>query len=727
MQTEKIWVSEEVSQEKADRIASIAGISPMLAKVLISRGIEEAENVRRFLNPEIGHLYDPFLLNDMHAAVDKILSSIDHGKKIMIFGDYDVDGVTSTSMLYHFISSIGGDAGYYIPDRLEEGYGVSKTAIEKIAAQGAKLIITVDCGITAFEEAKLARELGMEIIITDHHECLDELPDSYAVINPCRKDSTYPFKELAGAGVAFKLIEAISMRLGRAGQSLDYLDLTALGTVADVVPLLDENRIIAKYGIEAIEKTANLGLKELIRYSGLGEKPINTYSISFVLAPRINAAGRIGDARRAVRLFNTKDEQEAINIVAELNEDNKLRQDIEMSILESALSAIEKDVDLDKDNVIIAAGEGWHHGIIGIVASKITEKYYRPCILFSVEHGIGKGSGRSIEGFNLFEALSRCSDNIEQFGGHELAAGLSIKMENFESFKKQINDYARENIKKEDLIPKVRIDAFISECDITLDNASQIDMLAPFGAGNPGPVFACRRFKVSEMRTVGENKHLKLKLKRGRVAVDAIGFNMGLLSGRYYCDGLIDAAFSLEINSWNSSKKVQLNLKDIKLNEDISNKQQYYLTIDKNIVFDRVSGYNNVDSLLRTVWEAGCAYYGLNADNKDNELLGKLLDELIPQRADFVAVYQYIKANIKERKAVDDAFAFSKAISDSYKICMNYFKLKRCLEVLAELKLLAFEDYGEKGIEIFFSESPKTKTNLEKSKLYLDLQAIRKH
>lgn len=724
----KQWVYCKVEDKDIEKTAAEAGISKLLARVFLSRGIHDPAYIGRFLNPLLEDLYDPFLLNDMDRAVERIGKALRDKEKIVVYGDYDVDGVTSTSILYDFLQSLGANVSFYIPDRLDEGYGLSLGAIDRVRQMEASLIITVDCGITAFEEVDYIIGNQIDIIITDHHECMDTLPSACAVINPCRHDSTYPFKELAGVGVAFKLVNALCIRMNLGNLYLKYLDLVALGTVADVVPLVEENRIIVKHGLPCIENTSNTGLKALIENSGLKDKPVNSFSLSFGLAPRVNAAGRLGDAGRAVRLFTTKDGTEASNIASELNEANKYRQDTEQEILRQVVDLIEGDEALQKDSILVVSGQDWHHGVIGIVASKITEKYYRPCILISDEDGMGKGSGRSIEGFNLFEALCFCGDLLEKFGGHELAAGLTLQMDKLEEFRRMINSYAASVLSEEDLIPRLRIDALIGAEDINLNNVSELERLAPFGAGNPGPVFACSRLKVCDIRTVGEDRHLKLKLEGDGFFTDAIGFNMGSLAKTFNYRDILDVVFSLEINVWNSTRRIQFNLKDIKPNDEIIKWNRYLCDLDKSIEFKDSNDYNRDNDVLKKIETVAAKLSGPTDSASGREtVFGTLVDALVPERQDLVAVYQYIKAKGGCSLLIDDLFVFARRIAESYRISMNYFKAKKSIEIFHELKLLKAEPAGEYGMSITLTDSAKEKTNLENSKLYRHLQSIKKH
>jgi single-stranded-DNA-specific exonuclease len=681
---DKIWVHKDILENEIDRLSAEAGISRLLAKVFVNRGFLDAGYVRNFLNPSLDGLHDPFLLKDMDTAVCRIMQAVECSERIVIYGDYDVDGVTSTSMLYNFLVSCGASVEFYIPDRIDEGYGLSINAIDRAVQNGASLLITVDCGITACDEVSYINSLNIQVIITDHHECKSILPGAYAVINPCRPDCNYPFKELAGVGVVFKLVHALCLKMKIGDVHMGYLDLAALGTVADVVPLTDENRIIVKYGLPAMEKSLNPGIKALIAVSGLKDKQVTSYGAGFALAPRINAAGRIGNAARAVKLFTIADEKLADEIAAELNEENRYRQETESGIIQQVNSLVETGIDLEKEKVIIVAGKEWHHGIIGIVASKITEKYHRPCILLCEEKGLCKGSGRSIEGFNLFSALMHCENLLEKFGGHEMAAGLSLKTENLDEFKKLINKYADSVLTDTDLIPCIQVDAFAVKEDITLENIRELELLAPFGSGNPGPVFAYDGLRIAEIRTVGENKHLKLKLEDKGLNIDAIGFNMGDQSNRYSYSNTVDSVFTMEINIWNNLQKIQINLKDIRPHKDI--------------VFDEPNDYN-------------------------------INKEIIPDRTDLAAVYQHIRAYCKNQPVikpeagmnVENMLTLATVIAERYKVCMNRDKLGKCIEIFEELNLLKKEPLGENGMIITLVEAVG-KTNLEDSSIYRKLR-----
>ncbi len=562
--TPKRWILKDVPECDISELTKELKISKLLAKILVSRGLREPLSVLKFLKPKLTDLHDPFLMKDMDKAVDRVLVAIDKKEKITVYGDYDVDGITSTAILYNFLSKLGGNIDCHIPDRSGEGYGLSIKTLNEIINSGTKLIISVDCGVSALEEVDFVNKNNSEIIITDHHRCSDSLPNAYAVVNPHREDCEYPFKNLAGVGVAFKMITAICMRLDSKNDYLEHLDLVALGTVADVVPLVDENRIIVKHGLELINKTKNIGLKKLLDGCDMASKNVTAYNVAFILAPKINAAGRIGDATRAVNLFIGDNEDDAKKIVSKFLEENRYRQETENKILKEAIQIIEKDNFQKSKKILILQKEGWHDGIIGIVASRIKEIYHKPTILISIKKGVGKGSGRSVEGVNLFEALSDSSELLENFGGHELAAGLSIKIENIELFDKKINAYADKYAEEDFLIPKVKIDAKIEKSEFCKNNVTEIAQMEPFGAGNPAPVFIFNNFAINSIINVGDNKHLKIRLRQDDFYIESIGFNMGYLRDEFTYNDSIDAVFGLEINSWNSNETLQLNLKDIR-------------------------------------------------------------------------------------------------------------------------------------------------------------------
>lgn len=555
----KKWEYIGVDDEKVKDIAFNHNISEIIARVLLNRGICEAKEIDKFLHPKLENLHDPFLLNDMEIAVDKIIECMNKKEKITIYGDYDVDGITSIATLSKFLTELGVENDYYLPNRLDEGYGLNNNALDKIAKGGTKLLITVDCGISAYEEIEYAKKLGLEVIVTDHHECPEKIPEALAVIDPKREDSTYPFSSLAGVGVTFKLIHAISIKLSLDRKRyLKYLDIVCLGTVADIVPLVDENRIIVSFGLMLVRETRNIGLRALIEITGY--TAIDSTAISFGIAPRINACGRMGEAEIALKLLLTASPEEAKEIANKLNLLNKERQEVEKSIINEAIEMIERDKLYNKD-IIIVGSKNWHHGVIGIVASKITELYYKPSVLISFEDGIGKGSGRSIEGFDLHEALTKCGDYLEKFGGHEMAIGLTLKEENFNAFKTKLEEITSETIDKE-AVPSIKVDAIIEPKSINMDIFASMKLLEPYGESNSSPLFVSKNLKVESVRLLSNDKHIKLTLRDGNILLSAIGFNLGDKVVRL--GDKIDLVYALEINKYNNNETIQLNVKDIK-------------------------------------------------------------------------------------------------------------------------------------------------------------------
>ena len=557
----KEWKIYEVDEKKVEEISSKYNLNKLISTILANRNITTEEEIRLFLSPTRKDFHNPFLITDMEKSVERIIKAIENKEKVTIYGDYDVDGITSITVLKSFLKDRGLETSQYIPNRLNEGYGLNNNAIEKIKQQGCDLMITVDCGISAINEINYASSLGIETIITDHHEPGNEIPKAFAVIDNKRKDSKYPFRELAGVGVVFKLIQAIGIKLGlKEEEYLKYLDIVCVGTISDIVPLVDENRVIAKLGLMLIRQTRNIGLKSIINTSGYTK--IDSNSISFGIAPRINACGRMGKAEDALELFLSKNYNEVSELAKKLNDYNKLRQDTEKEIYENAIKQIEQNK-LDKNNSIIVGGHNWHHGVIGIVSSKITEMYFKPSILLSFEEdGIGTGSGRSIPGFDLHEALTKCLGSVEKFGGHSMAVGLTVKKEKFEEFKKEFEQIATKSNVSE-IIPVINIDAKIDFSAINKDMVESLKQLEPFGEGNKMPVFVFKNLKIDSIRALSEGKHLKLTLKEGNTVVNAIGFNIGNLADEYIIGDKIDVVGVLEVNNFNGVESLQINIKDI--------------------------------------------------------------------------------------------------------------------------------------------------------------------
>jgi len=550
----KKWECYEVDENKVENLARKYSLSKLLAKILVNRNIIEDEKINIFLNPTRRDFYNPFLMPDMEKAVDRIIKAIKAHEKIMIFGDYDVDGITSITVLKKFLLDRGAQVSQYIPNRLHEGYGLNKEAIKHIVDEQYTLMITVDCGISGIEEIDYANSLGIETIVTDHHEPGDILPNAIAVVDSKRKDNKYPFNQLAGVGVVFKLIQAISQKLNlEEKEYLKYLDIVCVGTISDIVPLVDENRVITKLGLKLVEVTKNIGLKTLIELSGY--KKIDSSTISFGIAPRINACGRMGHTEEALKLFLTENEQEAREIALKLNEYNAKRQEIEKKIFDEAVEQIEQNND---DEVIVLGKENWHNGVIGI-----TDLYFKPSILICFEEEMGKGSGRSIPGFDLYEALSNCNKNIKRFGGHSMAIGITVEKEKFENFKKDFIKYAH-NSDINDIIPVINIDEEVALKDISVRDVAELKLLEPFGEANKTPLFLLKNLKIHSIRALSEGKHLKLSLKDDNYWIDSIGFNLGHLSEEYRIGDKVDIVGTLEINQYNGRESIQINMKDIR-------------------------------------------------------------------------------------------------------------------------------------------------------------------
>lgn len=556
----KKWFFLDADKEKIEEISQKHNINKLLATVLVNRKIIEKEKIEKFLKPTRHDFHDPFLMPDMEIAVKRILKAIKEKQKIIIYGDYDVDGITSTTVLKSFLEERGLKVDSYIPNRLEEGYGLNNNAIDKIASGKYDLMITVDCGISAVEEIEYANKLGIETIITDHHEPGETLPKATAVIDAKRKDNTYPCRDLAGVGVVFKLIQAIGTKLNlEEKEYLKYLDIVCVGTISDIVPLVDENRVIAKLGLMLVEQTRNLGLKSILNAAGYSKIDSNT--ISFGVAPRINASGRMGHQEEALALFLSKDINEVNELTLKLNNYNSKRQEIEKNIYNDAVRQIEEN-DLPENNVIVVGGEGWHHGVIGIVSSKITELYFKPSILLCFEGNIGKGSGRSVPGFDLHKALSECGNSLKKFGGHSMAVGVTVEKEHLKEFEKELEQIAtRENI--QDIVPIINVDAELDLNEVTKEWVESLSVLEPFGEGNKMPLFAFKNLKISSIRALTEGKHLKLTLQSNNNIINAIGFNMGELANDYRIGDKIDVVGVLEINTFNGVDSLQINLKDV--------------------------------------------------------------------------------------------------------------------------------------------------------------------
>lgn len=559
-----IAVSDEV---QVKRLAEEASLPPLLCRILLNRGIATPDAAERFLSSSLAELHDPFQFKDMDKAVQRIRTALMDREKICVYGDYDVDGVTSVVALVAFLSALGGDCFYYIPKRMEEGYGLNVTGIREAAKRGARVLITADCGITSFEEADFCASLGIDLIITDHHTPRTTVPNACAVLNPLRGECGFPFKSLAGVGVVFNLLLALRKLLREEGffasrkepNLREFLDLVALGTIADIVPLVDENRILVSHGLKELSASPRVGVVALKAVAGV-KGAVDCGMVGFRLAPRINAAGRLDDAALGVELLLTEDAERAAEVSALLNDSNEDRQCLEKEILEDVLQRLAADPVCRDQRSIVLASETWHAGVIGIVASRLVELFHRPTILISLQDGVGKGSGRSIPGFHLHDALHACSEKLLGFGGHKYAAGLSLTEESCAGFAKIFERYAAEMLSAEDFLPELRIDGELLPEEVSLETAELISCLEPFGMGNPRPLFVMRGVQLKESKIL-KDRHLKARFGAGMTSFDAIGFD---LAERVPDSALMDIVFSLDINSWNGRETVQLRLKDLR-------------------------------------------------------------------------------------------------------------------------------------------------------------------
>jgi single-stranded-DNA-specific exonuclease len=536
-------------------------IHPLLAQLLINRGILTAQAAARFLACDTNGLYDPFLLKDMPEAVSRIRKAIKKNQRITVWGDYDVDGLTAVALLKSVLMSMGGRVEHYIPHRIDEGYGLNLDGVRKISKDKAGLLITVDCGINSNREIEFLNKQGIDAIITDHHQPInDNLPPAFCIINPLQAGCGYPFKYLAGCGLAFKLSQALT------GEDLfEHLDLAALGTVSDIVPMTDENRIIVKHGLAGLSKTGKVGLVKLIEKTGLSDKDITTMHAAFMLGPRLNATGRMGSSEDSLKLLLTDSSDEAGALASRLNENNRLRQQIEAKILQEALDKIDKEVNFKHHRVIVLYKDDWHPGVTGIVASRIVERFYRPAILLSsTQDGLAKGSGRSIDNFHLFDALANCESFLERFGGHSKACGLSLDAGRIDDFRRAINEYAFAVIDTERLMPDIEIDAQIPISLLSEGLITQMQALSPFGPQNTKPVFATKAVSLKGRPQVLGRNTLKMWVSDGDITCEAVGFNMADAMAGDDIPSVIDIVYTAGLNEWQGESTIELHLKDLR-------------------------------------------------------------------------------------------------------------------------------------------------------------------
>jgi single-stranded-DNA-specific exonuclease len=569
MRAPLIWQPRPCDDAQARVMAEELGVSPVLARLLCIRGLGDLDSAARFLKPSLDHLLDPMGLADMDRAVERLLRAIANNERIAVHGDYDVDGITSTVILRRALELLGGQVTHFIPERLRDGYGLQPAALERLHAEGVHVVVSVDCGIRGAEAARRARELGLDLIITDHHEPDTDLPDAVAVVNPKRHDCTYADKHLAGVGVALKLVQALCLRAGKSNWLPAFVKIAAIGTLADVVPLVGENRVIAKLGLQMLSKGPHkVGLRALIEVAGLTGKQIDSYHIAFMMAPRINAAGRMSTPDIATRLLLAADEgmaDEARGLAGQLEEENNRRRQEEQDIVTKARKIIETDPEVGAHSILVVAGEGWHRGVIGIVASKIVDAFYRPTIVLSIEDGIAHGSCRSIPGFDMLAALESCAPLMLRFGGHKQAAGLQLEAARVREFRQAINTFGDDRLGPDDLRPRLWLDGPLAFSGISSQFAAELSTLAPFGPGNPKPVFQTAGVEIVDGPRRLKERHLKMSFRQERRVFRAIAWNAvereALLAEK---KGSVDLAFSLEENEFQGEKYLEMRVEDFR-------------------------------------------------------------------------------------------------------------------------------------------------------------------
>lgn len=666
----------------------MAGIPALAARVLCARGLDAPEAARAFLSADLSLLHDPFLLLDMDKAVARITAALASGESIAVYGDYDVDGITATGLLTDYLRSLGGDVTMYIPDRMEEGYGVSRGALDVLRARGVRLVVTVDCGITAVDEARYAREAGMELIITDHHECKAELPDAVAVVDPHRPGCPYPFKNLAGVGVALKLVLALGgaderdILLGR------YADLAAIGTVADVMLLAGENRAIVRLGLDVLGETRRPGLKALLEEAGLSGKPLVSSAIGYTLAPRINASGRMGCATLATELLLTENAARGEELARELCALNRERQNIELGIFETCLLMAAAAPEEERLALVLAS-EGWHQGVTGIVASRLSEKFSCPAFMICLQDGRGKGSCRSYGGFNLFAALEACQDLLEGFGGHELAAGFTILEENIPAFRTRMNNIVAAVTGGVEMIPTLEVDAALDDpALLSLEEIAALDVLEPYGSGNQRPVFSLAGCTIMTLSEVGGGRHLKLRITfRGR-PLDAIFFSATAVDCGLAAGDRVDLAFHPQINEYRGRRSVQLQLTDLRPAQTRAQAE-------------------------RALWEKY---------RRGEFLTAAEASALTPSRDEFAGLWRYLKSRSVGRSMEENTLRLAKNVAHATGLRETFPRTMICLEVFHERGLVQVEHTTDHlRIEMNTVEG---KVDLEESYILRNLRKI---
>jgi len=661
------------------------GLDPLCAAVLSARGISTPEQAAALLDDGEGRFHDPFLLLDMDKAVARIHRALKSEEPIAVYGDYDVDGITATALLTSCLKSMGGKVFPYIPDRIEEGYGLNIPAIERMARSGIKLIVTVDCGITAVAEVAHARTLGVDVVITDHHQCKEVLPDAVAVVDPRRSDCPYPFKELAGVGVALKLAAALAPVPLRMAIVEEYLDLASVGTVADVMSLTDENRVLVRRGLSRLSHTSRPGLAALLHETGVDQRPISTVTVGYTLAPRINAAGRMERAEVALELLLTEDPIRGAQLVAELCSLNRERQSIELSIFEQCTALLSQNPGLSVPSIVLA-NEGWHQGVVGIVASRLSDRFSCPCFMICLDKGKGKGSCRSFGGFNLFSALEKCSDLLEGFGGHEMAAGFTILEENIPAFKLRMDELVSSHTGGQPMETILHIDAVLEDSSLlSLPHVEELSRLEPFGTGNPKPIFSLTASVVS-CSDVGNGRHLKLRLRCGQKTVDAIFFSVNSTAAGIAPGDRVDVAFTPQINEFRNTRSVQLQLCDLR--PSLTRAQ--------------------AERVLYTRFQSG------------EPLTPHEARTLLPEREDFAAIWKFLVRTVANSTLEDSDTRLYKLISRSLPPQCPHVRTAVCLAVLDERGLISLR--RSEGRVCISLNQTTGKVDLEASHLMIRLR-----
>ena len=660
---------------KAKHIEEELGIPALVSEVLVARGIDTPARVRDFITEETPFT-DPMSYKDMDKAVERINAALDEGERVCVYGDYDCDGMTATVLLYDYLQSIGCDVWYYIPDRENEGYGLNKAAIDYIAARETDLIVTVDNGVSAINEIDYASILGVDVVVTDHHKPREILPDAVAVVDPHREDSEGEYRDLAGVGVAFKLVCALENDNGW-GIMEQYADLICIGTVADIVPLTGENRVLVRQGLSIISETANLGLRCLLEETGLADKRLTADMVAFGIAPKLNSAARLGSAYQVTELLTTEDEERAQELARDLCEQNRRRQSLEQEIAVQVDKMLTERAKIFNDRVVVIDGEGWHHGVIGIVCSKVVEHTGKPCVLISRDGAVARGSARSVEGFSMIDAVSYASDCLTRYGGHPFAAGMSLDSDKIDEFRKKINEFARENFLQMPVFT-LKLDRVMDPGELTVENLASLELMEPFGAANETPVCAFRKVLVDGIYPIGSGKHLRLRFKKAGMNFYAVWFGMTEEEFPYKIGEIVDVAATCELSEYNGEERVSVKIRDVRPSS-LSQEKLF----GGNLIYD---GYKRGEPVP---------------------------EEDIPDRNDLAVVYRFIRALGGYKGELDVLFGRISGQNKEYP--MDSCKMRLCLDIMEEMGLVTRSFDGR--AETVSLVTPAVKVDIEDSKL----------